>query len=91
MHRHLLGLDSPPADYVLDRLASSLALPEGWDGDAWVKVNGRNYFLRAWCVESGRVAYGSGQKYEDSHRELLTDISEGTRRVKISIHETKPS
>lgn len=89
MHRHLLGLISPPADYVPDRFATAIGLPEDWDGDVWVKSNGRAYYLRAWNVTTGRIAYGEGARFEEARRELLHQIAEGTRRVKISIQETK--
>ena len=91
MHRHLLGLTSPPADYVPDRLATTLALPEDWDGDAWVRANGQGYFLRAWNVATGRVAYGEGIKHDEARRRLLLEVVDGNRRVKVSILETKPA
>ena len=91
MHRHLLGLTSPPADHVPDRFAATLGLPEGWDGDARVKSNGRACFLRAWHAATGRVAYGGGVRFEDARRDLLNDMADGTRRVKVSIQESKPA
>ena len=91
MHRHLLGLTSPPADSVPDRFAMTLGLPDQWDGDVWVKSNGRAYFLRAWNVETNRVAYGEGIKYEDARQNLLTDIDQGNRRVKVTTQESKPA
>ena len=90
MHRHLLGIDSPPPDYIADPITQGPVLPEGWDGDAWVKASGRAYFLRAWDKESHRVAYGRGSSYDDARRELLEDIASGTRLVVISIRETIP-
>src|SRR5437762_3152770 len=33
-HRHLVGIDSPPEDYVADDMTLGPRLPEGWDGDA---------------------------------------------------------
>ena len=47
-HRHLLGIDSPPREYVPDDMTLGPVLPEGWDGDAWMKPAGGGYFLRAW-------------------------------------------
>ena len=91
MHRHLLGLNSPPADSVFDRLATSLGLPQDWHGDAWVHSNGRGYFLRAWNVTTGGVAYGEGLRFNDARQQLLNDLTEGNRRVKISIQEYKMS
>ena len=91
MHRHLLGLTSPPADYIPDRFATTLGLPEDWDGDAWVKSNGRAYYLRAWQFATGRVAYGQGARFEDARRNLLAEVTDGTRRVKVSIQESKPA
>ena len=89
MHRHLLGLTSPPADYIFDRLATTLGLPQDWDGDAWVRSSGRGYFLRAWNVATGRVAYGEGNRFDDARQNLLDDVIAGTRRVKVSIQESK--
>ena len=91
MHRHLLGLTSPPADHLPDRSAMPLDLPEHWDGDAWVQSNGQGYFLRAWCVGTGRVAYGVGAKFQEARRALLVEVAEGTRRVKVMIQENKPA
>ena len=89
MHRHLPGLTSPPADSIFDRLATTLGLPQDWDGDAWVKLSGRGYFLRAWNVATGRVAYGEGLRFDDARRNLFGDVTDGNRRVKISIQESK--
>ena len=91
MHRHLLVLTSPPPDYVPDRFAATIGLPEDWDGDVWVKSDWRGYYLRAWNVGSGRIAYGAGVRFEEARRDLLADVNEGTRRVKISIQESKPA
>ena len=90
MHRHLLGLTSPPADHLPDRSAMPLDLPELWDGDVWVKANGQAYFLRAWCVTSGRVAYGVGAKFQEARRALMAELVEGNRWVKVMILESKP-
>lgn len=91
MHRHLLGPTTPPSDSVPDRLATTLGLPESWDGDAWVRLGGRGYFLRAWDAATGRVAHGEGPNFEDARRCLFADMAEGNRRVKISILENKPA
>ena len=91
MHRNLIGLTSPPADYIPDRFASTLGLPEDWDGDVWVKSDGQAYFLRGWNVTSGRIAYGEGSRYEDARQHLLREMAQGTRRVKVSIQESKPA
>jgi hypothetical protein len=81
MHRHLLGLDSPPASYIADAITQGPILPEGWDGDAWVDLGEREYFLRAWNKESGRVAYGRGSSYDEARRALLKDVAHGFRKV----------
>jgi len=62
-------------------------LPEGWDGDAWVKVGDKAYFLRAWNKKTLRIAYGRGLTYEEARRSLLEDISNGTRRVVFTAGE----
>ena len=91
MHRHLLGLKSPPEDYIPDRFVMASTLPEDWDGDIWVQASGARYFLRAWNARSGRVAYGEGLRFEDARQSLLSEVVAGTRQVKISIHESKPA
>ena len=91
MHRHLLGLNSPPNDYVADRFASTMFVPEHWDGDAWIRANGREYFLRAWNVMTGRVAYGRGTSFEQARLQLLIDVTEGTRHVQITTYESLPT
>jgi hypothetical protein len=85
MHRHLIGLESPPPDYIPDPMTQGPVLPEGWDGDAWVDPNPRRpgYFLRAWNAQTGRVAYARGTTYEDARRMLLTEVAEGTQRVEV--------
>jgi hypothetical protein len=87
MHRHLLGLDSPPPEYVPDPMTQGPVLPEGWDGDAWVDPKGRGYYLRAWNKQSSRVAYGKGPSYEDARLSLRNDVADGTRTVEISSRE----
>ena len=89
MHRHLLGLTSPPADHVPDRSAMPMDLPEAWDGDVWVKSDGRSYFLRAWSVPTGRVAYGEAEQFRDAHVALLRDVVEGSRQVRVMIQQTR--
>jgi len=91
MHRHLLGIESPPPDYVPDSMTLGPALPEGWDGDSWEKVGGRGYFLRAWNKDLGRIALGQADTYEEARRRLMGEISTGTRRVAISFLEAQPA
>jgi len=86
-HRHLLGIDSPPADYVPDNMTLGPRLPEGWDGDAWTHPAGDGYFLRAWHKASGRYALGKGAKYEEARRILLNDIQTGHKKVVIQVTE----
>jgi hypothetical protein len=85
MHRHLIGLESPPENYVADPLTQGPVLPEGWDGDAWVDPSPRRpgYYLRAWNTRTGRIAYARGTTYESTRRALLADVAEGTRKVEV--------
>lgn len=87
MHRHLLGVDSPPAEYVADPMTQGPILPEGWDGDAWVDPAGHGCFLRAWNKSTGRVAIGDGPTYEEARRALLNDVARGRRRVVVTAQE----
>ncbi len=84
MHRHLLGVDSPPSDLLADPMTQGPVLPEGWDGDAWERPGGGDDFLRAWNKECGLVAYGRGSTYEEARRCLLDNLRDGSRRVVIS-------
>ena len=87
MHRHLLGIESPPSEYVPDPMTLGPVLPEGWDGDAWLDPGGRKYFLRAWNKTTSRIAYGSGSSYEEARRLLLRKVVNPTERVTIAISE----
>src|SRR5206468_7899609 len=69
-HRHLVGIDSPPSDYVPDDMTLGPRLPEEWDGDAWMKPDGTSYFLRAWNKGEARYAIASGTKYEEARTRL---------------------
>ena len=89
MYRHLIGIDSPPPEYVLDPMTQGPILPEGWDGDAWCDPGGRGFYLRAWNKASGRVAYSRGRTYADARAALLREVVEGRRRVEAT--EAVPS
>jgi hypothetical protein len=83
VHRHLLGIESPPPDYVADPMSQGPVLPEGWDGDAWVDPLGQGYFLRGWNKRTSRIAYGTGQTYEAARKKLLDDVARGHQRAEI--------
>lgn len=74
MYRHLLGLESPPSDYVPDPMTQGPVLPEGWDGDAWVSLQPDGYFLRAWNPEKSLVAYGRGKTYKSASESLMEEV-----------------
>jgi len=84
VHRHLLGLESPPDDHLPDPMTQGPVLPEGWDGDAWVGIKGRGYFLRAWNAGTGRIAYGRGTTYKEARDALLAEVAEGAHRVTVT-------
>jgi hypothetical protein len=88
-HRHLPGLESPPRDYVADDMTLGPRLPEGWDGDAWMKSDGGGYFLRAWKATGDRYAVALGDKYEEARKNLLDAIAAGGKQVQIRV--TEPS
>jgi hypothetical protein len=87
-HRHLVGIDSPPADYIPDDMTLGPRLPEGWDGDGWMKPAGDSYFLRAWNKGQARYAVATGTKYEEARKRLLDEIAGGGKRVEIRATET---
>ena len=74
MHRHLIGVESPPPDYVADSMTLGPVLPEGWDGDAWEKPGGGGSFLRAWNKSTERFAIGRGNTYEEARGELMREV-----------------
>jgi hypothetical protein len=86
-HRHLVGIDSPPPDFVPDDMTLGPRLPDGWDGDAWMKPGGSSYFLRAWNKAHARCATAQDAKYEDARTRLLAAIAAGGRKVEISATE----
>jgi hypothetical protein len=86
-HRHLLGIDSPPKDFVPDGMTYGPVLPEGWDGDAWEGRHSEGYFLRAWNKRLGRYAIGTGEKYEEARKALCDEIASGGRAVRIEALE----
>ncbi len=87
-HRDLLGIDSPPSDYVPDDMTLGPFLPAGWDGDAWMKLDGRGYFLRAWNKKGARFAIAQGSKYEETRARLLEEIAGGGKTVEIRAKAT---
>ena len=60
MLRHLLGIESPPADHVADPSTLGPVLPEGWDGDAWIAAKGDHFFSQGMeqIEQPGRVCSG---------------------------------
>lgn len=92
-HRNLVGIESPPHDFVPDRMTLGPRLPEGWDGDAWTSPDESSYFLRAWNKAAATYAIGKGDRYEDARAVLLDEIAKGGHRVEIRIEERliKPS
>lgn len=87
-HRHLVGIDSPPRDYVPDDMTLGPRLPDGWDGDAWMKPDGGGYFLRAWNKTTARCAIAVGTKYEEARKRLLDEIAHGGNKVEIRLTES---
>jgi hypothetical protein len=82
-HRDLVGIDSPPRDFVPDRMTLGPRLPDGWDGDAWTSVDETSFFLRAWNKRAARYAIGTGSRYEDARATLMEEIRRGGRKVEI--------
>jgi hypothetical protein len=88
-HRDLVGIDSPPDEFIPDNMTLGPRLPEGWDGDAWTSPDESSYFLRAWNKQLARYALGRGMRYTDAREALLEDIKSGGRRVEITASENK--
>jgi hypothetical protein len=91
MHRHLIGLNSPPRHYVAEPTTLAPILPEDWDGDAWYAPGKSGYFLRAWNKGEGRIAYGEGPHYEIARERLLEGVISASSRVEVVIHEDQPA
>jgi hypothetical protein len=89
-HRDLVGIESPPHEFVPDRMALGPRLPEGWDGDAWTSPDESSYFLRAWNKATATYAIGTGNSYEDARAILLDEIAKGGRRVEIRVEHREP-
>lgn len=90
-HRHLMGIDSPPADFISDDLTLGPRLPEGWDGDAWMRPQEGGYFLRAWNKAAARYALGRGTTEAEAKAQLLEQIARGGQPVEIRVTETQGS
>ena len=90
-HRDLMGIDSPPADYIADDMTLGPRLPKDWDGDAWMKPDGAGYFLRAWNKKEARCATAHAAKYEEARQLLLDEIASGGKRVEIRMTESRGS
>ena len=86
-HRDLVGIESPPHDFVPDRMTLGPRLPEGWDGDAWTAPDESCYFLRAWNKATASFAIGRGSRYEDARALLLDEIAKGGRPVSVRVQE----
>jgi hypothetical protein len=86
-HRHLVGIDSPPNQFVPDRMTLGPRLPEGWDGDSWTSPDESAFFLRAWNKSTGRYAIGTGSAYEEARAALLREVNSGGRSVVIHVQE----
>ncbi len=89
MARHLIGIESPPDEFIEDYMTRGPKLPPGWDGDAWIHPSERRCFLRAWNKQTGRTAIGRGVTYEEARKRLLEDVEKGTARVVIQVHEAE--
>jgi hypothetical protein len=82
-HRHLVGIESPPHDFVPDRMTLGPRLPEGWDGDSWTSPDESSYFLRAWNKDTATYAVGKGNLYAEARTVLLSEIAKGGHHVEI--------
>jgi hypothetical protein len=83
-HRDLIGIESPPREFVPDRMTLGPRLPDGWDGDAWTSPDEARFFLRAWNKAIARYAIGTGGRYEEARANLLDELNKGGRRVEIA-------
>lgn len=86
-HRDLVGIDSPPDDFVADTMTLGPRLPRGWDGDAWTSPDESHYFLRAWNKATARYAIATGDRYDEARKTLLGEIAAGGKPVIISARE----
>lgn len=88
--RHLIGVDSPPDDYVPDTMTKGPVLPAEWEGDAWVReAKGDNSFwLRAWNKATGEFVTAEASKYETARKLLRDRIAHGlTQKVTVKVME----
>ncbi len=89
--RDLVGIDSPPEDYLPDTLTLGPRLPAGWDGDAWTSPDETAYFLRAWNKCLACYAIGRGNRFEDARTALMGEIQQGGRPVELTATHTAKS
>ncbi len=84
-HRDLVGIESPPREFVPDRMTLGPRLPEGWDGDSWTSPDESSCYLRAWNKATATYAIGRGNRYDEARAVLLDEIARGGRPVEISV------
>jgi uncharacterized protein YodC (DUF2158 family) len=81
VHRHLIGVESPPHDYVLDNATIGPDLRDGWEVETWVlRGSDGPYWLRAWNKGTGRFAITISRTYMEAADNLREDVSRGGSR-----------
>lgn len=86
--RHLIGIDSPPDDFLPDPMTLGPRLPPGWDGDAWIAPQGQEYFLRAWNKSTAQFTIARATKYEEARAKLLNNLHHSPKHVVIQVSES---
>ena len=77
-HRHLIGVETPPQDFVLDNIIMGPNFPSDWEVETWThKGDCEAYWLRAWNKSTGRYAVASSHSYTDAADKLRNDVAQG--------------
>jgi uncharacterized protein YodC (DUF2158 family) len=81
VHRHLIGVESPPEGYVLDNMIIGPNFPRDWEVETWVlRGSDGPYWLRAWNKGTGRSAIATSRTYMEAADNLREHVSEGGSR-----------
>lgn len=78
VHRHLIGIESPPEDYVMDHVIVGPGFPSDWEVETWIHGGSDGpYWLRAWNKSTGRYATAGANTYNEAADRLREDVSRG--------------
>jgi uncharacterized protein YodC (DUF2158 family) len=78
VHRHLIGIESPPDGFVLDHMTIGPSFPSDWEVETWIRAGSAvGYWLRAWNKSTARYAIAKANTYSEAADNLRDDVSRG--------------